>query len=515
MREEKKNRSYELRREAERQRKQQERASMSRQGKKELKQREKKEKKKKREVNKEFARVTYAFVALFLVLMAYIGYFNIVESKDIISSPYNPRLDSMADRVVRGSILDKDGNVLASTETAEDGSEYRSYPYGSLYAHVVGYDSQGKSGLESTENFELLTSNAFFLEKLRNEFQDEKNIGDTVVTTLDTSLQQAAYNALGDNKGAVVILEPTTGKILTMLSKPDFDPNTVEQDWDALNSDPDSSLLNRALQGQYAPGSTFKIVTALEYMREHADYESYTYTCSGSITYDGVTIPCAGGNVHGTVSLADSFAYSCNSSFCNIGLSLDISGYQDTAGDLLFNKALPGNDISPARSSFSLGGNASSSDRMMTAMGQGETQVSPYHMALITSAIANGGNLMRPYLVEQVTNYTGSIVREASPESYGSLMTSQEAAQLKAYMQDVTDYGTGSVFAGSGYSVAGKTGTAEYADGDSSRNHSWFVGFTDVDNPELAICVIVEQSDGGTRAVDVAKEILDSYYYNQ
>ena len=135
--------------------------------------------------------------------------------------------------------------------------------------------------------------------------------------------------------------------------------------------------------------------------------------------------PLCGRDVHGTVSLADSFAYSCNSSFCNIGLSLDISGYQDTAGDLLFNKALPGDDISPARSSFSLDGNASSSDRMMTAMGQGETQVSPYHMALITSAIANGGNLMRPYLVEQVTNYTGSIVREASPESYGSLMTSR------------------------------------------------------------------------------------------
>ena len=235
--------------------------------------------------------MTYAFVALFLVLMVYIGYFNIVESKDIINSPYNPRLDSMADRVVRGSILDKDGNVLASTETAEDGSEYRSYPYGSLYAHVVGYSSQGKSGLESTENFELLTSNAFFLEKLSNEFRDEKNIGDNVVTTLDTSLQQASYNALGDNKGAVVILEPTTGKILTMLSKPDFDPNTVEQNWDALNSDPDSSLLNRAIQGQYAPGSTFKIVTTLEYIREHADYDSYVYTCNGSITSDGVTLP--------------------------------------------------------------------------------------------------------------------------------------------------------------------------------------------------------------------------------
>lgn len=170
----KKNNSYELRKEELRQQKKQERSQMSRKERKEQSKLEKKEKKKKREVNKEFARVTYVFVALFLVLMGYIGYFNVLESKDIINSPYNPRLDSMADRVVRGKILDKDGNVLAQTETAEDGSEYRSYPYGNLYAHVVGYSSQGKSGLESTRNFELLTSNAFFLEKLSNEFQIRK-----------------------------------------------------------------------------------------------------------------------------------------------------------------------------------------------------------------------------------------------------------------------------------------------------------------------------------------------------
>lgn len=453
-------------------------------------------------------------MGLFLILMGYIVYFNVAESSDIIKSPYNPRLDSMADRVVRGKILDKDGNVLAETETAEDGSEYRSYPYGSLYAHVVGYSTQGKAGLESSENFELLTSNAFFLEKLKNEFQDQKNIGDNVITTLDTNLQQAAYDALGTNKGAVVILEPSTGKIRAMLSKPDFDPNSVEANWEALSSDTDSRLLNRATQGQYAPGSTFKIVTALEYMRENADYDQYSYTCNGSITSGGVTIPCAGGQVHGTVSLADSLAYSCNSSFCNIGLTLDISSYKKTAEDLLFNKDLPGNDLSPVKSSFSLKSNATDASRMMTAMGQGETQVSPYHMALITSAVANGGNLMRPYLVEQVTNYTGSVVREVSPESAGNLMTSQEAAQLKTYMEGVTEYGTGSVFSGAGYTMAGKTGTAEYADGDSSKNHSWFIGFSNVDNPDLVICVIVEQSDGGTKAVNVAKEIMDSYYYN-
>ena len=116
---------------------------------------------------------------------------------------------------------------------------------------------------------------------------------------MDTSLQQAASDAMGDSRGAVVIMEPSTGKIRTMLSKPDFDPNTVSENWEWLNTDESSSLLNRATQGQYAPGSSFKIVTALEYMREHSDYSSYTYNCSGSITYDGVTIPCAGGQVHG------------------------------------------------------------------------------------------------------------------------------------------------------------------------------------------------------------------------
>lgn len=157
------------------------------------------------------------------------------------------------------------------------------------------------------------------------EFHDQKNIGDNVVTTLDVDLQSAAYNALGDNKGAVVIMEPSTGKVLAMVSKPSFDPNSVAANWDALNSDENSVLLNRATQGLYAPGSTFKIVTTLEYMREHPDdYNSYSYNCTGSITYGDTTIPCANHAVHGAEDLASSFANSCNSSFCNIGMSLDV-----------------------------------------------------------------------------------------------------------------------------------------------------------------------------------------------
>lgn len=452
------------------------------------------------------------FVAIFLVLMIYIVHFNVVTSQEIVNSPYNPRLDSMADRVVRGCILDKEGNILAGTDYAEDGSEYRYYPYGEIYAHVVGYSTQGKAGLESTENFDLLTSNAFFLEKLKKEFQDQKNIGDNVVTTLDTKLQQASYNALGNNKGAVIIMDPTSGAIRTMVSKPSFNPNTILDNWDYLNSDENSCLLNRATMGQYAPGSTFKIVSGLEYMRQNPQYKEYSYDCAGEITYNGTTIPCAGHNAHGIVDLASSFAYSCNSSFCNIGLQLELDSYQQTTKDLLFNSKLPGK-FPYSESKFNLDKTDTSADMMMTAMGQGETQMSPYHMALIVSAIANGGTLMEPYLVSSVTNYTGTIIDENTPKKYKDLMTAEEAIQLKTYMQEVVNYGTASVLSGQVYTAAGKTGTAEYSSESSDLNHSWFVGFTNVDNPELVICVIVEESNGNTKAVNVAKQILDSYYY--
>ncbi len=274
-------------------------------------------------------------------MMIYICYFNIVERRNIINSAYNGRMDSMADQVVRGKILDRNGKVLAQTNVHDDGSETREYPYGRMFAHVVGYNTHGKAGLESEENFELLTSNAFFLENMRNEIQGQKNQGDNVVTTLDVAAQEAAYDALGGYNGAVVALEPSTGKVVAMVSKPDYDPNSVGENWDTLTADDSSVLVNRATQGLYVPGSTFKIVTTLEYMRENSNYEDYTYDCTGEITAGGTTIHCYNGAVHGLVDLRDSLAYSCNTSFSNIGLGLDISSFQKTAKDLLFNSNLP------------------------------------------------------------------------------------------------------------------------------------------------------------------------------
>jgi len=478
---------------------------------KQEKQEQKQAKKKKKNGNKEFARVTYLFVTLFLVMMGYLVYFNVVRSDEVISSPYNARQDSYSDRVVRGKILDKDGNVLAQTKVADDGTETRDYPYGRLYAHVVGYSVKGKSGLESTENFNLLTSNAFILERLKNELQGNKNQGDNVVTTLDTNLQQTAYNALGNNKGAVVVIEPSTGKILAMAAKGDFDPNTVSEDWEALNSNEDSVLLNRATQGKYPPGSTFKVITTLQYIRENSNYASYTYDCDSSITHQGTTINCIKQTAHGTENLEQSLAYSCNTSFSNISLQLSVSKFQDTAKQLLFDTKLPC-DVSSSKSSFNLTKDDSDAEKMMTSIGQGKLQMTPYHMALITSAIANGGTLMTPYLVDSVTNYSGTQVSKNMPESYKELMTSAEAAQLTKYMQAVTEYGTASSLSGRGYTVAGKTGTAEYSS-DKSQNHSSFIGFTNVDNPDIAISVVVENAnETGTTAVSIAGKVFDAYY---
>ena len=474
----------------------------------------KKRKKAKRRKNREYTIVSYFFVLIFVSLIGYMGYFNIWAREDIISSPYNSRQNQAQERILRGSILSSDGQTLAYTQADSEGNETRIYPYGNMFAHVVGYEANGKNGLEALANSFLMSTHHDYIDRLKNEILEQKNPGDNVVTTLNTRLQEVAYNALGGYDGAVVVMDPQTGAVLASVSKPDFDPNTVEANWDALvNDTTNSSLLNRATQGAYPPGSIFKVVMALAYLREHGTLEDFSYNCTGSITQDGHTIPCIYGEVHGQVDFTTAFAESCNTAFVQMGLDLGADAIQEAAEDLLFNSDLP-SVLGYTKSSFALTSESSEAEIMMTAMGQGKTTVSPYHMALITQAIANGGTLMEPYLVDSVTNYTGTEIRRNVPKSYRRLMTSDEAAQLKEYMTAVVEEGTGSVLSGSSYTAAGKTGTAEYSLSDGEKTHSWFMGFTNVDNPDLVISVITEGSDGSAsgKAVSIAKQILDSYY---
>ena len=445
-------------------------------------------------------------------LIGYLIYFNTIKSDDFINSPYNTRQDTFADRVVRGKIMSSDGEVLAQTNVSEDGTEERSYPYNNVFAHVVGYDSNGKSGLESEANFQLLSSHEFFLNQIRNEFMGTKNTGDTVVSTLNADLQTTAYNSLGDRRGAVVALEPSTGKILALVSKPDFDPNTISENWDTLvNDETNSSLLNRATMGQYPPGSTFKVVTALDYFRTRGSFNGFSFDCQGSITKENHTIQCYNGEVHGTEDFYTAFANSCNCAFAEIGTELGGASLLKTSEDLLFNKKLP--LTSYRKSSFTLNGSSGIPLIMQTAIGQGNTLVSPMHMALITSAIANDGLLMKPYLIDKVTNAGGDTIRTTEPTDYKRLMTSNEAALLGKLMEGVVQKGTASALNGRGYTVAGKTGSAEYDENGSS--HSWFIGYSNVDKPDLVVAIIVE--GGGTgcvAAVPIAADLFDAYYFD-
>ena len=471
----------------------------------------------KKSQNKEFARVTWAFVLLFLVMMGYLVYFNLFRAADVVNNPFNPRQDVFAERVIRGRIVDRNGHVLARTEVNESGVTRRNYPYGAAFGHVIGYSLPGVRttfGLEMTENFTLLTSNSFFLEQLQNDFLGRKNIGDTVETTLDLDLQLAAVNALGGHHGAVLVMEANSGRIRTMVSAPSFDPNTVDVTIDALFQDEvNSPLLNRVTQGLYAPGSIFKTVTLLEYMRQVPGYQDFSYQCFGSITMYDTTITCFNHTAHGWVDVGSAFAHSCNGAFIEMGLGLNLTDFQATGQELLFNQPLP-TVLESSRSSFAIGADTGIAERMMTAMGQGYTMVSPYHMGLLMAAIANDGVLMEPFLVERVSNHTGSEIRSTIPQPYRELMTASEAGRLREYMRQVVTGGTGIWLADAPYVVGGKTGTAEVGAAGVMRSHSWFMGYADIRGNELVIVVVIEGLAAGdeTRAVPLVRQILDAYY---
>lgn len=456
----------------------------------------------------------YIFVGLFILLLGYFVYYNIAESPNIINSSYNTRQDLFAKKVIRGQILSSDGKILAQTNVDEDGTETREYPYDNMYAHVVGYATKGKAGLESLVNFNLLRSNAPLLERIIKEFKGIKNTGDNVVTTLDSTLQETAYNALGDHDGAVVVMEADTGKILTMVSKPDYNPNSIDQIWDnlvAAENTEDSSLLNRATQGKYPPGSTFKILTLLEYIRENPDYVNYTYNCSGKFILDDSVINCYHNTAHGQVDLFESFAKSCNSSFANIGLTLDINSLSKLCDKFLFNEDLP-YAMASNKSSFTLTKDSDSYDVMQTMIGQGETLVSPLHMALIAQTIANDGVMMKPYLVDHTENYDGKTIKTYSPTEYSTVITEEEASIMQDFMQDVVEEGTATKLSGQSYTVAGKTGSAEYGN-VKGQSHAWFVGFSPVEDSEIVVSIIVEGAGAGSEyAVPIAKKIFDAYY---
>lgn len=468
-----------------------------------------------RKNNKSIIVSTLIFVITFIAMAGYLIYFNLTQAESIINNSYNKRQGVLSRRTIRGSILSDDKTKLAVTNVDDDGNETRYYPYSGLFSHTIGYLNNGGYGLESLYGYYMLHSNQNFFEQIGNDLSGNRNTGDNVVTTLNVGLQKACYDALGSNRGAVIVMEPSTGKILAMVSKPDFDPNTLAANWSQITGEgSDSVLVNRATQGLYPPGSTFKLITMLEYLREHKnDYGQYRYICDGTYELGNNTINCVRTTAHGDVDLFSSLAVSCNCSFINIGLSLDLDRYKKTAEKMLFNKELPTN-LEYNKSRFVLNGESSEWDIAQTSFGQGKTVITPFHLALITCTIANNGTLMEPYLVSSVESTNGMTVKKFKEEKYDTLITEKEASLLKKGMEQVVKDSFSWLFGGVEYTLAAKSGSAQY--GTEGYEHSLYASFSPADNPEIAVVAVVEGGpQRNTTAAEVTKQIYDYYYSNK
>ena len=317
---------------------------------------------------------------------------------------------------------------------------------------------------------------------------------------------------MGIYKGAVVVTEVKTGKILALVSQPDFDPNKITDIWEKLVNDSQSSVLvNRATQGLYPPGSTFKILTALEYIRENpTDYDQYHYECIGAYKITDRKISCYHAMKHGSVDLAKSFAKSCNSSFANIGMTLDRDRFGETLDTFYFNSSLP-LGLTHSKSSVVVSSDTSDAEMMQVSIGQGSTLITPIHLNMITAAIANQGVMMKPYVMDRVVSSAGMVIKAFQPESCGQVMSQEEVSVLTQLMAGVVQSGTATTLKNDIYTAAGKTGSAEYnSNGDS---HAWFTGFAPVENPEIAVTIIIEGAgSGGDYAAPIAKRIFNAYF---
>lgn len=442
--------------------------------------------------------------------MAYVVKFVAIDASDVITSPYNKRASNLEEIVTRGSILSADGKVLAETVT-EDGKEKRVYPFGRVFAHAVGYNIYGKAGLESVYNYDLLSSHVNIFDQIKNGITGTKNQGDMLITTLDSELQQAAYDALCGYRGAIVAIDPTTGAVKALASNPDFDPNELEDRWEEISSDEDkNALYNRATQGLYPPGSTYKILTALEFIRENPDtYKDFSFQCDSETVVNSVKIHCYENENHGKVDLSEAFAESCNTAFVTLGCQLDTERFISMNKECLYNKKIDF-DLSVIRSSFPFNKESDISEMPQTVIGQGDTLTSPFHNALIACALANDGILMKPYMVSGKESEDGLTVKTIVPEEYCELMSRSESKVIGSMMREAVKTGTCSVLNTDRYQSYGKTGTAE---NEKEKPHSWFVGYAKEDGKKLAVCVLMEnQGTGSSYAAPAAKMIFDRFF---
>jgi peptidoglycan glycosyltransferase len=493
-------------------------------------------------MNENIKRLGYFFIGLFSIICIYLGYINAILGPELSIDSHNRRLAAAEEAVVRGTIYDIRGKVLAKDEVS-GGVKTRVYPLGSDSAHIIGFVSQryGRSGAESTfDQYLLGIDQAGKIKSMLDRFLGRQQYGYDVILTIDSELQRLAADLLKGKRGALVAINPKNGDILAMASSPSFDPNLIDAvvsseyqtkegknikvdktGYDQLLAQEKESapLLNRAARGIYPPGSIFKIITQAGALELDSKYINRIYDCKGSIEVDGFILNDTA--VHGRVDLNRAMAVSCNTYFASLSLEIgedklkNIAGsfgfgfveydkqgaqagkYPVIDGEVSYNPGtLPANKLSVAEIASS-------------AIGQGRVLTSPMQMAMVASAVANGGVIMKPGILSKVISQNGLIIKKRIPEKLYSPFSEQTSGILSQAMVETVNKGTGITAALSGEQVAGKTGSAQNPGG---QTHAWFVGFAPAARPSIAIAVILENAGGGSAAAGpVARKIISRY----
>jgi peptidoglycan glycosyltransferase len=460
-------------------------------------------------VNKQILRLFGLVVVLFAVLIGFTSYWSVFDAKALKEEEANKRPLLEQQQIRRGRILAADGTVIARSVAKGRGADrrfVRRYPRGALYGHPIGYSfvRQGDSEFERFHNDELVGNESEF-GSILDELSGQEQEGNDIVTNIDPAAQETALAALQEaGYGGVVAIEPKTGRIRALVSNVPFDPNRVPYELNKLNgNDVETPLFNRATQGQYPPGSTFKVVTAAAGLDSGVITPETAINAPGVLDVQGIELHNDFDKDFGPITLDTALTNSVNTWFAQLGEKVGedtLFEYMDRFG---FNSQ-PAIDLPSSAVAVSglyegdrLLGPNDPVDLARVAIGQERLAVSPLQMAEVAAAVANGGRLMKPQIWSRVVDPDGRVIDRLDPSEYGRPISEETASELTTAMEGVVSGGTGTNAAIPGVPVAGKTGTAETPFNDScgggtEENQAWFMGFAPADEPKIAIAASVE-----------------------
>jgi peptidoglycan glycosyltransferase len=455
-------------------------------------------------------RVVLGMAFSFFILSLGLVYWQVVRADELLKNPNNRRLIMMENRVTRGGIFDRNGEIIAQTQTI-NGKKVRIYPKGEMFEPLVGYSTQklASSGLEANLADWLLAIKKATPKQAVQQFFALPRQGNDVVLTLDSRLQSVAYNALKGKMGTVVALDPRNGEVLALVSQPSFNPANLEENWDDIIERTKDRPLEHRYFSLFPPGSTMKVVTSAAIFRGGINTTDL-YQCGGSTVINGQIISEQNGKVHGWENYNMALANSCNTYFATLGVQSGDKNFLAAAKGFGFGQKIPFEMNIPMSSITKTSMNPTELETNLLAastFGQGEVLITPFHMALITAGIANQGVIMTPHLVERVLDPTQMVIFEQTPEPWLTALSKEEAAQIGSAMVTAVTDGTASPGALPDVQVAAKTGSAE--PGGDVATHGWYIAFAPAEAPRIAVAVMVEHGGtGGEAAAPIARQVM-------